>query len=105
HAEVHAVFLEEEPRIADCYGLAKAKHLVVVPFFINEGLHTRQDIPRLLGEAERVVQARLKAGQPAWRNPTERRGKLVWYARGVGSDPLVEQVILQRVREAAGWPR
>ncbi|MBI2929513.1 MAG: cobalamin biosynthesis protein CbiX [Verrucomicrobia bacterium] len=102
YAEVHAVFLEETPRIADCYQITSARHLVVVPFFISEGLHTRQDIPRLLGEAERIVQARLAAGQPAWRNPTERQGKLVWYAPSVGSDPLVAEVILERVREARG---
>ena len=100
YAEVHAVFLEEAPRIADCYQMTSARHLVVVPFFMSEGLHTRQDIPRLLGESERIVRARLAAGQPAWRNPTERQGKLVWYAPSVGSDPLVAEVILERVREA-----
>ncbi len=49
---VHAIFLEENPRIAECYRLAQTKNLVVVPFFISDGLHTQEDIPVLLGEAQ-----------------------------------------------------
>jgi sirohydrochlorin cobaltochelatase len=32
YGEVHAVFMEEPPRIGDCYALAQARHLVMVPF-------------------------------------------------------------------------
>jgi sirohydrochlorin cobaltochelatase len=101
YAEVHAVFLEEAPGVGDCYGLAHARHLVMVPFFISDGLHSYEDIPRLLGEPERVVRERLQKGQPTWRNPTERLGKLLWYGRSVGTDAQVVDVILERVREAA----
>ena len=102
YAEVHAVYMEEEPRIADCYALTPAKNLVVVPFFISDGLHSYEDIPVMLGEAERVVRDRLAKGQPTWRNPTEKKGRLVWYARSVGSEPHLADVILERVRQAAG---
>jgi sirohydrochlorin cobaltochelatase len=101
YAGVQVVFLEESPGIADCYELARTKNLVVVPFFISDGLHTRQDIPVLLGEAKRVVEQRLAAGQPPWRNPTEINGRLVWYAPAIGSEPQLADVILERVREAA----
>lgn len=101
YAGVHAIFMEEEPRIATCYSLATTKHLVVVPFFISDGLHSREDIPVLLGEPERLVKARLAAGQPTWRNPTEKHGKLVWYAAAVGTDTHLADVILERVREEA----
>ena len=57
YAGVHAIFLEESPRIAECYQLAQTKNLVVVPFFISDGLHTQEDIPVLLGEAKRAVRA------------------------------------------------
>jgi sirohydrochlorin cobaltochelatase len=100
YAGVHAVFMEELPRIAECYQLATAKNLVVVPFFISDGLHTQADIPVLLGEAKPIVEQRLAAGQPPWRNPTEKNGKLVWYSPAVGSDPRLADVILERVREA-----
>ncbi len=104
YAEVHAIFLEESPRIADCFQIARTKNLVVVPFFISDGLHVVEDIPVLLGEPERIVKERLAAGQPTWRNPTEKHGKLVWYSPSVGTEPLLADVILERVREAAGAP-
>jgi sirohydrochlorin cobaltochelatase len=99
YAEVGAVFMEEAPLIKDCYALMKTRHIVVVPFFISDGLHAVEDIPVLLGEPERIVKERLAAGQPPWRNPTEREGRFVWYSPSVGSEPLLAEVILQRVRE------
>ena len=101
YAAVHAVFMEEEPRIAGCHVLAQTKYCVVVPFFISDGLHAVEDIPVLLGEPERIVKERLAAGQPTWRNPTEKHGKLFWYSASVGTDPVLAEVILERVREAA----
>lgn len=102
YAQVHAIFLEETPRISDCYALAQTKNLVVVPFFISDGLHTQEDIPILLGETKTNIRRRLASGQPVWRNPTERNGKLVWYSPAVGTEPGMADVILERVREAAG---
>jgi sirohydrochlorin cobaltochelatase len=101
YAEVHAVFMEEDPRIADCYTTAKSSNIVMVPFFISDGLHSYEDIPMMLGEPERLVKSRLAAGQPTWRNPTEKKGKLLWYAPSIGNEPHIPDVILQRVREAA----
>ena len=101
YSAVHAIFMEEDPRISDCYGMALTKNLVVVPFFISDGLHAVEDIPVLLGEPERIVKQRLAAGQPTWRNPTEKNGKFVWYSSSVGSEPLLADVILQRATEAA----
>ena len=100
YAAVHAVYLEEEPRIGHCYELAQTRNMIVVPFFISDGLHTQEDIPVLLGEPESIVRQRLKRGQHAWRNPTEKQGKLVWYTPSVGTDPQLAEVILDRVREA-----
>jgi sirohydrochlorin cobaltochelatase len=99
YAGVHVIFMEESPGIADCYGLAATKNLVVVPFFISDGLHTQEDIPVMLGEAKGIVAQRLAAGRPPWRNPTEKNGRLVWYAPAVGSEPHIADVILERVRE------
>ncbi|HEY3860501.1 MAG TPA: CbiX/SirB N-terminal domain-containing protein [Verrucomicrobiae bacterium] len=101
YAEVHAVFMEEDPRIADCCRMASVKNIVMVPFFISDGLHSREDIPVMLGAPERVVRERMKQGQPTWRNPTERAGKRVWYTASIGSEPHLPEVILERVRQAA----
>ncbi len=86
YAEVGAVFMEEAPFIKGCHETVKTKNIVVVPFFISDGLHAVEDIPMLLGEPERLVKERLAAGQPTWRNPTERGGKLIWYSPSVGTD-------------------
>ena len=101
-AEVGAVFMEEAPFIKGCQASVKTRHIVVVPFFISDGLHAVEDIPVLLGEPERLVKERLAAGQPTWRNPTERDGKLIWYSPSVGTEPSLAEVILQRVREMVG---
>ena len=98
---VHAIFLEESPRIPECYALAQTKNLVVVPFFISDGLHTQEDIPVLLGETKTIVQRRLAYGLPTWRNPTEKNGKMVWYTPAIGSEPRLADMILERAREAA----
>jgi len=100
YAAVHAVFLEEEPRIGQCYEIAQTRNIVIVPFFISEGEHAGADIPVLLGEPERTVRQRLSSGLPAWRNPTERRGKRVWYSASAGSDPRIADVVMERVIES-----
>jgi sirohydrochlorin cobaltochelatase len=102
YADVRTVFMEEEPRIGGCHLLAHTKNCVVVPFFISDGLHVVEDIPVLLGEPADIVKARHAAGQPTWRNPTEKHGKLFWYTPSVGTEPGVADVILERVREAFG---
>lgn len=104
YAEVHSCFMEEEPRVGDCYQLAQTKNIVMVPFFISDGLHSYEDIPVMLGEPERIVRERFKSGQPTWRNPTEKHGKRLWYSASIGNEPHIADVILERVREAALMP-
>jgi sirohydrochlorin cobaltochelatase len=97
--------MEEAPRISECYQLARTKHIVIVPFFISDGLHSYEDIPVMLGEPARLVQERIKSGQPTWRNPTEQQGKHVWYSASIGAEPHLAEVILDRVKEAGASQR
>ena len=83
--------------------MAKAANLIVVPFFISDGLHSYEDIPVMLGESEAVVQERLNHREPTWRNPTERQGKLLWYTMSIGSEAHIADVILERVNRFLGW--
>lgn len=101
YAAVHAVFMEEDPRIGDCYSLARTRSIVIVPFFISDGLHSYEDIPVMLGELEPVVKARYQNHRPTWRNPTEKHGKHVWYSASIGSEPQLAEVILERATEMA----
>lgn len=104
YAEVHSVFMEEEPRIGDCWRIAQARNLVMVPFFISDGLHSYEDIPVMLGEPADAVQERFRSNQPTWRNPTGRQDKQLWYAPSIGGEPRLAEVVLERVREAAMGP-
>lgn len=103
YADVQPLFLDEEPRIGACYQLAQTRNIVVVPFFMSNGMHVSEDIPRLLGEPERELRRRLNQGKAPWRNPTERHGKLVWYAETIGTAPALADIIMQRVHEASLW--
>lgn len=98
---VHALYLEQEPRIRRLGEVVSARHAAVVPFFVGEGPHVKEDVPKELGAVERVLRERLGNGQWPWRNPTEVQGKLVWYARPVGTHPGMVDVIVDRVTEAA----
>lgn len=100
YAGVHAVFMEEIPRIEDCIRTCPTKDLVVVPFFMSDGLHGQEDIPVLLGESSEAVASRMQSGLPTWINPTVREGRRVWYTPGIGSDPRMLEVVLERVAEA-----
>ncbi len=100
YAAVHPLFMEEEPRIGECYRMTDTTNLVIVPFFISDGLHSYEDIPVMLGAPEAEVQARFRAGEPTWINPTVSQGKRVWYTPGIGRDSRITEVILERVAEA-----
>src|SRR5215831_10114744 len=49
YAAVLNVYMEEPPLVSDWQKLTRTRNVVVVPFFISDGLHSYEDIPRLLG--------------------------------------------------------
>jgi sirohydrochlorin cobaltochelatase len=100
-AEVHPAFMEESPRIGDIYTMAQSEHVVMVPFFISDGLHSFEDIPVMLGATPEEVRTRFHDGKPTWINPTRNTGKWVWYSRSIGDEPGIADVILERARECA----
>jgi sirohydrochlorin cobaltochelatase len=101
YGEMHSIFMDEEPRISVYHSMTSLKHVVVIPFFISDGLHSFEEIPVLLGEPANTVKERFASGLPTWRNPSEKHGKLVWYGKSVGTHPRIQDIILKRVQEAA----
>jgi sirohydrochlorin cobaltochelatase len=99
YAEVHPAFIEEEPRVADCPLFVRVPNLIVVPFFVSDGMHVQEDIPLLLGADTEQVRDRLQRGQPTWINPTTHHGKRIWCSGSVGTEPRLVDVILERARE------
>jgi sirohydrochlorin cobaltochelatase len=100
-AHVSPAFLEESPLIADCVNTCLTRDLVVVPFFMSNGLHTAEDIPILLGRDAAEVRQRITQDQPTWSNPTPLGQHRVWYTNATGEADSVADLILARVREAA----
>src|SRR6266581_1107889 len=52
YANVLNVYMEESPLVSDWRKLTSTPNVVVVPFFISDGLHSYEDIPVLLGIAD-----------------------------------------------------
>lgn len=97
YAEVFATYMEEAPLIADWDKIASQTNVVVVPFFISDGLHSYQDIPVLLGIAEDIGPAASQS-EVFRRNPYHLRGKQLFYSGAIGTDPGFADVILDQVR-------
>ena len=73
YAAVLNVYMEEPPLVSDWRKLTETPNVVVVPFFISDGLHSYEDIPRLLGmvcsRGRRPRPAGVTApGYSTWRN-------------------------------------
>src|SRR5436190_6355942 len=63
YAAVLNVYMEEPPLVSDWRKLTETPNVVVVPFFISDGLHSYEDIPVLLGIAsERSGSSSRRAG-------------------------------------------
>lgn len=98
YAEVHDAFMEEQPFIAEWATLAATPNVVVVPFFIADGLHSYQDIPVLLGiEAEPGEAASQR--EVFRHNPHQLRGKTLYYSSAIGTERNMADVILDQVAD------
>jgi sirohydrochlorin cobaltochelatase len=96
YPEVVAAFMEEEPEISQWASLTTQPHVVVVPFFISDGLHSYQDIPVLLGiQNEGAAPA---SQQEVFRhNPYALHDRKLYYAGAIGTDPMMADIILDTV--------
>ena len=96
YAEVFNAYMEEEPFIAQWDQIGTQPHVVVVPFFIADGLHSYQDIPVLLG-IEPEPGAAASERKVFRRNPFFIRGRTLHYASAIGTEPLFADLILDQV--------
>lgn len=101
YTDCQATFMEQAPFIADWAELTDQPYVIVVPFFIADGLHSYEDIPVLLGISENVK-------RDSFVNPSERKGRKIWYASAIGTEPYMADVILaqvdrHRVGECVSW--
>jgi sirohydrochlorin cobaltochelatase len=96
YAEVGAAYMEEEPLIANWLSLTHYPSVVVVPFFISDGLHSYEDIPVLLGIQSESTGAASQQ-EVFRRNPYRVGGRALYYSGAIGTDPMMAEIILEMV--------
>ena len=109
YAVVLNVYMEEPPFVSDWRKLTETPNVVVVPFFISDGLHSYEDIPKLLGGA---VAAGADGDRPGSTPPATARGEVfrqnpyaidgrnLFYAPSIGTDPGFADIILEQALDA-----
>lgn len=98
YALVTDAYMEEKPFIAEWDKMAETSNVVVVPFFISDGLHSFQDIPVLLGLESEVGPAASQT-DVFRHNPNHLRGKNLYYSSAIGTEPLIADVILDLISD------
>ena len=100
YANVLNVYMEEFPLVSDWKLLTSTPNVVVVPFFISDGLHSYEDIPNLLGiEEERS--AKRSRQEVFRRGPYQIDNRSLFYASSIGTDPRVADIIVEQAAAAA----
>lgn len=95
YGEVLSSYMEEAPLIAEWDQFTHHPNVVVVPFFIADGLHSYQDIPVLLGIADEPGVAASQA-EVFRHNPHDLRGRRLFYASAIGTDEGFADIILEQ---------
>jgi len=90
--EVGALFMDEDPEVDDVADFFESDDVIVVPLFVADGYHTREDIPEDVGLTEDY--------RTGWETPATVDGHDIWYAGAVGTEALMADVILERAAEA-----
>ena len=98
YAAVLDAYMEEPPFIAEWDKMSDTPNVIVVPFFISDGLHSYQDIPVLLG-MEDEVGAAASQREVFRHNPHHLRGKTLYYTSAIGTERLLADVILDQISD------
>lgn len=96
YASVQSAYLEEPPLIADWLSLTNTPNVLVVPFFISDGLHSYEDIPALLG-IEKEDAATRPGGFRA--NPHRLHGRALYYASAIGTAPEFAEILVAQAED------
>jgi sirohydrochlorin cobaltochelatase len=101
YATVLNVYMEEPPLVSDWRKLTQTRKVVVVPFFISDGLHSYEDIPVLLGIADgrqETISHRAR-GDVFRRNPYKIDGRSLFYAPSIGTDSGFADIIIEQAEK------
>jgi len=92
-SSVGNAYMEEPPLIENWDQLTAARNVIVVPFFISDGLHSYEDIPKLLG-----IDA--NNADVFGKNPHRLRERSLYYARAIGTDRRFADMIIEQALNA-----
>ena len=100
YAAVLNVYMEEPPLVSDWRKLTKTPNVVVVPFFISDGLHSYEDIPALLGitNGRSATVSHSRRGEIFRHNPYTIDNCSLFYAPSIGTDPGVADIIIEQAK-------
>jgi sirohydrochlorin cobaltochelatase len=87
YADCQAVLMEQQPFVKDWRTLTPCPNVIVVPFFISDGLHSYEDIPVLLGLTPNIR-------EKGFTNPHRENDRRLWYANAIGTEPFIADVII-----------
>jgi sirohydrochlorin cobaltochelatase len=96
YAAVLNVYMEEPPRVADWQKLTSTPNVVVVPFFISDGLHSYEDIPALLGIARSTSRPAAASPRRGIFGPHKIDNRVLYYAPSIGTDRRVADIIFEQ---------
>ena len=91
-ADCQGVLMEQPPFVKEWRTLTACPDVVVVPFFISDGLHSFEDIPVLLGLTHNIC-------EKGFSNPHQEANRRLWYATAIGTEASVADVILAQVKQ------
>ena len=94
--EVFNVYMEEAPLVSEWAEFTKFPNVIVVPFFIADGLHSYQDIPVLLG-IEKDTGLAASQRDVFRNNPYHLKDRTLFYASAIGTEPSFVDVIVDQV--------
>jgi len=96
------VYMEEPPLVSDWRTLTKTANVVVVPFFISDGLHSYEDIPALLGivSGGSTNTSHAPRGEIFRRNTYRIESRSLFYAPSIGTDPGVANIIIEQAKNS-----
>lgn len=99
YAVVLNVYMEEPPLVSDWRKLTQTQNVVVVPFFISDGLHSYEDIPVLLG----IARNGKDSGHSVFDgNPYKIDNRVLFYANAIGTDPGIVDIIVEQAEKFCG---
>src|SRR5438094_7129096 len=111
YAAVLNAYMEESPLVSDWQKLTSTTNVVVVPFFISDGLHSYEDIPVLLGitkegstrlrsperpTTRQAMTSRVARGEVFRRNPYKVDDRSLFYAPSIGTDLGFADIIIEQ---------